>query len=56
MCEEKPKLTKEEFVAHLKRASAIVASWPEWKRNILVSMSSPTVKTPREPICQNVDY
>lgn len=30
---------KREFVAHLDRASRIVSSWPEWKRNALGRLS-----------------
>lgn len=30
-----PTTEEERFLRHLRRASAMVAMWPEWKRNIL---------------------
>lgn len=38
------------FRKHLENASAIVATWPLWKQNILDISQSPTVKTPRKPV------
>lgn len=33
--EEKERQDNERFLKHLEEASKIVATWPEWKRNIL---------------------
>lgn len=38
------------FAEQLEIASRIVATWPAWKRNILVNMDKPTVDVPRTPI------
>lgn len=35
-CPKNPSIIdRHQFDAHLKRASATVAQWPEWKRNLL---------------------
>jgi hypothetical protein len=38
-----------DFDRHLERCSAMVASWPAWKRNILVHSGQATITTPRTP-------
>lgn len=43
-------MTDEEFRKHLEWAAALVATWPEWKRNILKHSLSPTVSVPRKPV------
>jgi hypothetical protein len=30
-----PVVTREEFIQHLRRISAVVRAWPEWKRSAL---------------------
>lgn len=40
----------EEFLAHLNRASAIVATWPKWKQNLLEDSSKPFCDVPRTPV------
>ncbi len=42
-----------QFRKHLEDASRLVASWPEWKRNVLGLSSSPTVSEPR-PVVMSV--
>lgn len=47
---------KEEFTEYLERASKIVESWPEWKRNLLGKIDfreKPTPPTP--PVTVDVD-
>lgn len=40
-------MTSEEFREALELAAAEVATWPEWKRNVVRDSMSPTVPTPR---------
>ena len=44
------KLSDKQFREAMERAAKAVASWAEWKRNVLVKTSSPTVDVPRKPI------
>lgn len=44
------KMTPEQFDEAYKRACEIIATWPEWKKNILAYSAQPTVNTPRPPI------
>ncbi len=39
-----------EMMIHCKRASREVATWPEWRRNILSDSGKPSVATPRKPV------
>lgn len=48
--EMKARHDRETFMNHLSLASALVATWPEWKQNILSDALSPTVRVPREPM------
>lgn len=34
----------------IEHARAIMASWPAWKRNILVHSGQPSVTVPRKPV------
>lgn len=43
-------MNDEEFEKHLKAASAIVATWPKWKQNILADSSKPMMSEPRTPV------
>jgi len=43
-------MSEKEFRAQLARATALVATWPAWKRNILEQSSRPTVSVPRTPV------
>lgn len=45
-----PQSDRESFLAHLEQASATVATWPEWKQNVLRDSDKPEVSTPRTPI------
>lgn len=40
----------ERLAKHCEDAAAIVATWPEWKRNILRHSGEPTNSEPRRPI------
>lgn len=46
-------MTQEEFRETMKIATAIVDTWPEWKKNILEYSSKSTVSVPREPILED---
>ncbi len=39
-----------EFRQQIAKASELVKTWPNWKQNILVYSSRPTVSTPRPPV------
>jgi hypothetical protein len=41
-------MSENEFREHLDRASATVATWPEWKRNVLGQSEKSTVEHPRD--------
>lgn len=41
---------KKKWEEMMRKNSEMVASWPEWKRNILVISSQSTNSKPREPI------
>lgn len=43
-------MTEQEFRERLAKASKIINSWPEWKRNLLADSSKPTFSKPREPV------
>jgi hypothetical protein len=43
-------ISPEQFREHLKRAAAMVATWPAWKQNILKHSGEPMSETPREPV------
>lgn len=43
-------MSEKEFRAELAKASALVATWPAWKRNILEQSSRSTVSVPRTPV------
>lgn len=41
---------RQAILAAIARAKAIVASWPGWKRNLLVESANPRVRVARKPI------
>lgn len=43
-------MTVEQIVQVIKDAEKLVASWPEWKRNILRDSAKSTVSVPRQPV------
>jgi hypothetical protein len=43
-------MSQEEFKKQFEIASALVATWPVWKQNILEYSSSPTVSVARTPV------
>lgn len=43
--ERKPLTDAERFTAHLEESRRIVASWPEWKRNVLGKLSEDHMET-----------
>lgn len=43
-------MTKEEILKEIESANKQIASWPEWKKNILIHSLSPTVSIPRKPV------
>ena len=43
-------MSQEEFKKQFDIASALVATWPVWKQNILEYSSKPTVSVPRTPV------
>jgi hypothetical protein len=43
-------MSQEEFKKQFEIASALVATWPVWKQNILEYSSKPTVSVPRTPV------
>lgn len=54
MSEEEEKADFQKYKAkmqkHLDKACEVVASWPEWKQNVLASMFSGELKIPREQV------
>ena len=44
-------MTQREIVdQQIAKANILIATWPNWKQNILVHSSKPTVSTPRTPV------
>ncbi len=43
-------MSQQEFREQFAIATALVASWPAWKQNILENSSKPTVSVPRIPV------
>ena len=43
-------MTEQEIKKQIENAKAIVASWPEWKQNILAYSASASRQTPRTPV------
>lgn len=43
-------MTDKEIRQQIERATAVVQTWPSWKRNILVRSSQPTNSTARTPV------
>lgn len=43
-------MSTEQIRKVITNASQLVNSWPEWKQNILVHSSQPSVTTPRMPV------
>lgn len=56
-CKDREEL-KDNLRERIKDAEAIMATWPDWKRNTDWLNNSPTVKVPREPIFDEdkIDY
>ncbi len=48
--EHRPTYAERTLDETIANARALVATWPEWKRNILRDSASPTVRVPRTPI------
>jgi hypothetical protein len=43
-------MTVTEIRQEIAKATELVKSWPEWKQNILVHSSQPSISTPRPPV------
>lgn len=48
-------LSEDEFRRHLDQCSAMVSTWPVWKRNILEQSASPIVPIARTPVDNDPD-
>jgi hypothetical protein len=44
------KLTRQEILEHCRRASKIVATWPEWERNMIENSLRPEWAKPRDVV------
>lgn len=53
--EERIKELKEAMMAQVELARKLIATWPEWKKNILVRSAQSTCSVPR-PRVYNVEY
>lgn len=49
-------IDRQHFIKTLERASEIVSTWPEWKRNILSNSAKPMWDTPRQPVDNSDSY
>lgn len=45
-----PQISRSDFDKHIKWATSIVESWPDWKRNVLRRSLEPMRETAREPV------